>query len=35
MLEIYTGIKLCGLANSEVLKELCDIYLCVFDLILS
>ena len=31
MLEIYAGIKLCGLANFE---ELFDIYLCVFDLIL-
>ena len=35
MLEINAGIKLCGLANFEVLKELCDIYLCIFDLILS
>ena len=31
MLEIYTGIKVCVLVNFEVLKELCDIYLCVLD----
>ena len=30
MLEIYTGIKLCVLVNFEALKELCDIYLCVW-----
>ena len=30
VLEFYAGIKLCVLVNFEPLKELCDIYLCVF-----